>query len=486
VSSGGFSASGPGRGAREGGNRLPQLRGELVAAAVRRAAAVDGASAGRDATARAATVRARRTIRHARRVPLFAAGFAALLLSAAVALAASGLIRTGAPVKPLPGEHFTPTTGYGVPIPTTVRLLPITVPDPAGGPPWGLRYLQTTRGLACVEVGRVVDGHLGVLGRDGSFADDGRFHELPADVFEPLSCAPLDGRGQAFVSLTFHGRPASGTYRLGCLPPGIGPEPHTSTCPRADERLVSYGLLGPDARSLSYRVGDTTRTIPVTGPLGAYLLVEPLTAPRGQTLGWVAPLTSPGASPFTQVTYTNGAVCRIPPAQRVGGARPCPLVGWVPAPGRPLGAAGVAAPVAVRVGPLSRIADPLYRQHAQLARRLYLSFITRVAVSTADSRYVVELHPPTQGACASHNHGIRLSPIERNVAAGETVHVWLSLEPACPGRWSGSVIYLAPSVRGGPEPLSMVRSRLRLLDDELDGRLRPHPPVVGHFAFAVR
>ena len=153
-----------------------------------------------------------------------------------------------------------------------------------------------------------------MLGRDGSFRDDGRFHELPADVFEPLSCAPLDGRGQAFVSLTFHGRPASGTYRLGCLPPG-SPVERGPERARSDERLVSYGLLGPDARSLTYRVGDATRTLPVTGPLGAYLLVQPLTAPRGQTLGWVAPLASPGASPFTQVTYTNGAICHIPSAQ---------------------------------------------------------------------------------------------------------------------------------------------------------------------------
>jgi hypothetical protein len=425
-------------------------------------------------------------IRHARRVPLLAAALAVVLLSAAVALAASGLIQAGTPVKPLPGEHFTPTTGYGVPIPATVRLLPISVPDPAGGPPWGLRYLQTTRGLACVEAGRVVDGRLGVLGRDGSFGDDGRFHELPADVFEPLSCAPLDGRGQAFVALTFHGRPASGTYRLGCLPPGGPDERGATACPYADERLVSYGLLGPDVRSVTYRVGSATRMIPVAGPLGAYLLVQPLTAPRGQTLGWVAPLASPGASPFTEVTYTSGAVCHIPSALRVGGARPCPLVGWVPPRAKPPTATAVAAPVTVRVGPVSRIADPLYRRRPQLARRLHLTFTARVAVSTADSRYVVELRPPTQGACASHNHGIRLAPIERDVAAGETAHVGLSLEPACPGHWGGSVVYLAPTSRGGPEPLSTMRSTLHLLAGEFSKRSGAHPPTVGRFAFVIR
>jgi hypothetical protein len=214
--------------------------------------------------------------------------------------------------------------------------------------------------------------------------------------------------------------------------------------------------------------------------------VQPLNAPRGQTLGWVAPLASPGASPFTAVTYTNGAVCHIPSAMRRGGARPCPLLGWVPAPVEPPTAAAVAAPVTVRVGPASGIADPLYRQHPQLVRRLHLTFTARVAVATADSRYVVELRPPARGACASRDHGVRLSPVERDVAAGEAVRVGLSLEPACPGQWSGSVIYLAPTARGGPEPLSVMRSTLHLLAGTLSKGSRAHPLIMGRFGFTIR
>ena len=35
----------------------------------------------------------------------------------------------------------------------SAHLLPLRVPDPAGGPPWGLRLVTTSRGLTCVEAG---------------------------------------------------------------------------------------------------------------------------------------------------------------------------------------------------------------------------------------------------------------------------------------------------------------------------------------------
>ena len=463
-------------------NHLPALRRALVAAATQ-AGATEGATGA--VPSQVATARARRTIRHARRLPLLAAALAAALLSAAVALAASGLIQIGAPVKPLPGQRFTPTTGYGVPIAGSVRLLPISVPDPAGGPPWGLRYLQTTRGLGCVEVGRVVDGRLGVLGRDGSFGDDGRFHELPADVFEPLDCAPLDARRHAFIALTFHGRPASGGGRFGCLPPG-GPKQRVATCPAADERLVSFGLLGPDARGLSYRTAGATRTIPIAGPLGAYLIVQPLAAPRGETLGWVTPLASPGASPLTAVRYVGGRVCRIPPADRPGGAHACPLVGWVAPAAARLTQTMLAAPVRAWVGPLVDSRARVYRSKPPRARRLHLAFTARAGVASARSRYLVELSPPATGPCARQMHAARLSPIERDVRVGETVHVGLPLEPACPGRWRGAVIYVQSTASGGPQMFAMLRTMLDL-GARVRGRgARVRSLRVGGFSVVIR
>lgn len=93
-------------------NHVPELRRALVAAATR-AAATETVMGGPSTSV--ATARARRTIRQARRLPLLATVLVLALLSAAVALAASGLIQTGAPVKPLPGQRFTPGRADGEP-----------------------------------------------------------------------------------------------------------------------------------------------------------------------------------------------------------------------------------------------------------------------------------------------------------------------------------------------------------------------------------
>ena len=66
----------------------------------------------------------------------------------------------------------------GVLVATTSRLLALRVPDPAGGPPWGMRLVHTTAGVVCVQLGHVEGGRLGQLGVDGAFNNDGRFHVL--------------------------------------------------------------------------------------------------------------------------------------------------------------------------------------------------------------------------------------------------------------------------------------------------------------------
>ncbi|MGH2833720.1 MAG: hypothetical protein ACRDK2_13180, partial [Solirubrobacteraceae bacterium] len=107
---------------------------------------------------------------------------AACLVVTGSALAASGVFRTGAPVVP----EVTPiaTVNDGAPIASSVRLLSLRVSDPNGGPPWGLRTIKTTRGLMCVQVGHVVGGRIGILGNDGAFHDDGRFHPLSIDYLD--------------------------------------------------------------------------------------------------------------------------------------------------------------------------------------------------------------------------------------------------------------------------------------------------------------
>jgi hypothetical protein len=154
--------------------------------------------------------------------------------------------------------------------PGTVRPLPLSVPDPQGGLPWGMRVLSTTRGVGCLQVGRLLDGRLVALGQDGAFGNDGRAHALPLSTnVERLNCSFVDGHGQIFDSITIKSQAASAAPGVHCEPPGTyAPSHHAafSTCPLADERNLYYGMLGPDATGLTYSAGDTSHTIATVEP----------------------------------------------------------------------------------------------------------------------------------------------------------------------------------------------------------------------------
>ena len=176
---------------------VPELERELVRAA--RRAPRPTTSAGSTATATRAW----------RRSPLLTATLA-LLLFAAAALAAKGLLLSGSPVTLPAGTPLQRHSGLGVPIAHSAPAVAVTVADPAGGPPWGARLIATTRGYGCLQIGRVVRGELGVIGRDFAFANDARFHALPSDYLEgPFPCGPLDARGDAYAGVFIHGAPAS-------------------------------------------------------------------------------------------------------------------------------------------------------------------------------------------------------------------------------------------------------------------------------------
>jgi hypothetical protein len=211
------------------------------------------------------------------RVALIA--FALVLATSAITLAATGVILTGSPVGT--AQAPSATAGEGVPVPGGARLLPLRAADPAGGLPWGMRIIHTTRGLICVQIGRVYDGQLGQLGVDGAFHDDGRFHPLPADAL-PDTLANMTG------------------WMTGnCASPGdiyagdsVGLELSATTSPRpgagvpADRREISFGLLGVHAVSITYREGAQTHTQRVLAGLGAYLIVQRYTS--GRRLGSVS------------------------------------------------------------------------------------------------------------------------------------------------------------------------------------------------------
>jgi hypothetical protein len=177
------------------------------------------------------------------------------------------VILTGSPVGTVRAPIA--TAGEGIPVPGGARLLPLRAADPAGGLPWGMRIIHTTRGLICVQIGRVYDGQLGQLGVDGAFHDDGRFHPLPTDALPDVLAN------------------AGGWMAGNCASPGeiyagdsVGLQLSAATSPSqragvpADRREISFGLLGVHAVSVTYREGSKTRTQPVLPGLGAYLIVQ--------------------------------------------------------------------------------------------------------------------------------------------------------------------------------------------------------------------
>jgi len=329
----------------------------------------------------------------------------AMLVMTAGALAAGGVIGIGAPAEKQQSPFYA-QKGGGI-VRGTVRLLAISTPDPAEGPPWGMRVLSTKRGEGCAQVGRLLDGKLAALGQDSAFQNDGQFHEFAVNTFgAERACTLLDGNDRLFLNAVVGDLPASawrGNYPdKGCVPSTAGPyerfaeegkrKPYP-VCPQADERNLYYGLLGPEAKSVTYVLDGRTHTLPTAGPEGAYLIVTKASPTQlfnfngGGTQDVV-----PVDGPITELHYRDGAACHLTARSWIGGRYACTPeltvpVGWVP-PRTP-------APTAAQV------ASPL---HVHLIRtkgggyEALLTFASRVAISNARSSYTVEWHETGQPA----------------------------------------------------------------------------------------
>jgi len=388
------------------------------------------------------------------------------LVLAAAAFAATQIIGVGAPVRGS-GEQrrTTASTGVGLPVPGAhsrhgaARLLGVSVPDPAGGLPWGMRIVRTTRGLVCVQIGRLLGGRLGVLGQDGLFGDDGLFHELPASVLDQDTCdqpthfTVYDARALA-ASAMLPGPQVSCWYPGSVRPAGES-QPF---CPASDERDVAFGVLGPHAVSVTYRVpGGALRTIPVTSGYGAYLIVlrqPPLSQPLNGSLSSSSfPLDrfpfDYQPSVLTSIRFRfAGHICQT-------GNEPLP--GGPPACTSPR--AGAPAPAGSHVAPALHTTITLKAHRAPHGYDLELAFAAPVAVRNASTAYGVEQFPPqTRGCGGLGSSGL---PIERDVARGQVIHVTLFVEqrPGCDGVVRGRVIFgHQPGPLTGPFPEQTVGS----------------------------
>ncbi len=228
-----------------------------------------------------------------------------VFLTTAVTLAATGVILTGSPVATVSAPI--PTVGEGAPVLGQSRLLALRAPDPAGGLPWGMRVTHTTRGLICVQIGRVYDGQLGELGIDGAFHNDGRFHPLPVDALPDVR-----GASEAWAAGNCAGPEEIYAGDSVGLEQSAASSPPAGHGVGADRREISFGLLGSHAVSVTYRSGSQTRTQPVLPGLGAFLIVQRYSSGRplgsvSETDGTDAPGNYSGpASPngaLTAITY---------------------------------------------------------------------------------------------------------------------------------------------------------------------------------------
>jgi hypothetical protein len=362
------------------------------------------------------------------RRPLLALPLLAVL-GGGVALAATGVLRSGSPVPAT--AHLTPDTQLGVPVPGHTRLIAKSAPDPAGGPAWGMRIVHTTRDVVCMQIARLYDGQLGVIGEDGAFHDDKRFHPLPASTISPVprrffsTCLPAGLTTMQELS----GMPPSGELT------GAG----TLGKP-AEGRRLYYGMLGPAAVSVTYRLHERSVTLPVEPGSGAYLIVLPGVTPAPRVAGGGG-VTGEGtfvpAGVLTQITYRLGRGLCVERA--IGGPRgpdPCPhRVAFAP-PARPrdlhrpihvtLRTVRGILPIRVRL----RDGRPLPpgRPRVGLEYEAKVTFVAPFAVRSALSGYSIYIPLHCRGG------GAEGTTLERNVHAGEVVRMHSNVFPSPCGK----------------------------------------------------
>jgi hypothetical protein len=340
------------------------------------------------------------------------AAVVALLVASAVALAVTGTFSTGSAVRP----PVPPVADADAGVATRgTHLLPMRVADPAGGLPWGMRLVDTTRGLVCLQVGRIYGSQLGVLGQNGAFDNDGRFHPVAPDVVGYH-------RGTTEVSSCL--APGQTTSQEAGIPQnGVFGARGSSMIPMSVRRWISYGLLGSDAISITYTTEGQRRTLPVAQGSGAYLVVLP--SPRkggfessGGAVSTDELITPQGA--VSSITYRfHGKLCsESRPASEATSHPQCPRPRVPPLPGAPR---QLHRPISIRLAAGGTVA---------------VTFTAPRAVRSALSGYSVEIPAPCHKGTSS-------IPVERDVRAGEVVHVKLpgAFVNACGHTFKVRVIY---------------------------------------------
>jgi hypothetical protein len=407
-----------------------------------------------DAVARAQAARRRTRLVGIRATSLRLPGAFALLVllgTTTIALAASGVILTGSNV-PANGR-LRPDYELGVPTRGGSELLPLRAADPAGGLPWGMRIVRTTRGFLCVQIGRVQDGMLGELGIDGAFHDDGRFHPLPADAL---------GLQQAFgVSCELSGQSGFSAAIVGLEPSAASDT--SANVSRATLREVSFGLLGEHARKIAYRSEDGVKTAEVLPGVGAYLIVQRAT--HGGQLGQASASPAPEGDPvdpdgtLTAITYSYGR-------------RTCEVIGH----GNALRACGFSeGPLRAKPLPLVHVALQVQLEvHDHTVTAAYIVFRAPYPVTSAAENYSVASY-----GCKGILSG---ESVDHDVARGAIVKISIAsdLSHAC-SRSVTIPVYYTRSINDNVAPTALGKVTVHIPRGDhagpLSRRVVPNPLV---------
>jgi hypothetical protein len=414
------------------------------------------------------------------------------------------------------GNSLNPSGPTGV-ISSSVRFAAV-VPDPEGsGPAWGLKTYRVEGDMTCFQVGREQSGRIGAVGAYGSFGDDGRFHPFTLSDVGFGTCVPNDAHHHAFDNVAYANAPASAsgepcqTFARG-FPPHLPAQvrthltaqTHTAACEPRNERLVAFGLLGPDATSVTYRTAQGTATTRTHGPDGAYLIVEPVDPAICGTQcdysgGGTGTAMRPPIGLIAAITYRDAPTCHGPPlTHNVTALRfdHCRDVGYV-APHEPnLTEADVASPVGVRViaakqycfktGPVPSYPSsapatdlgpylpcdgpvPAGEVRANPGPRgvvLAFSWIARQPVTSRNSQYNFFIAYP-------HNCGGEGGATNGTIQAGERLTRAVVLSTRCKGTLTGSIGY---TQNLGPNGADSASARLG----------SPGSLLVGRFSFTLR
>ncbi len=385
-------------------------------------------------------------------------------------------------VLPL-GSTLNPSGPTGV-IASSVQLAAV-VPDAEGsGPAWGIKTYRIQGDQTCFQVGREQSGRIGAVGAYGSFGNDGRFHPFTFSDVGFGTCVPTDADQHAFDNVAYANAPASAsgepcqTFTRG-FPPHlparikarVTAQSHAPDCEPRNQRLVAFGLLGPDATSVTYRTAHGTATTRTHGPDGAYLIVEPVDpaicgTQCGYFGGGAGTAMSLPVGLIATITYRDAPTCHGPSLtnsfRTLRSLDDCRDVGYVAPPHAKVTEAGVASPISVRAlpgdGPFCGNDEgglwyvckpgeiPLGGTSPVIVLRV--SFIARVAVDNAFSGYDVQVKNP--GNCGGSG-----GALNQHVEKDARVTVQQTLQTRCKGTFHGTVEYI-PNIgpNGANRPLA--------------------------------